>query len=381
MSVYINDVSAFLPNEPVDNEEIEDVLGKINNISSRTKRIILRNNKINTRHYAIDKQTKALTHTNAQLAAEAVKQLKPYQDFDLSQLDLLCCGTSSPDLLLPGHGVMVHGELNNPPCEVVSTAGICTSGVTALKYAYMSIASGTSQNAVAVGSELASGSFRSSFFDHHASDEDSFEDNPELAFDIDFLRWMLSDGSGAMFLSNKKNENGISLKVEWIDLLSHAGSMDTCMYAGGIKQANGSVKSYRSFDSFGDSAKLNAFALRQDVKQLNENIVDIIVDKTLLPLAEKHNITANDIDWFLPHFSSGYFRDKIYNRMKEVGFEIPYEKWFTNLYTKGNSGSAAIYIILEELFKSGQLKKGQKLLLMVPESGRFSTAYTLLTVE
>jgi 3-oxoacyl-[acyl-carrier-protein] synthase-3 len=66
--------------------------------------------------------------------------------------------------------------------------------------------------------------------------------------------------------------------------------------------------------------------------------------------------------------------------MKEVGFEIPYEKWFTNLYTKGNTGSAAIYIILEELYKSGKLNKGDKLLLMVPESGRFSTAYALLTV-
>jgi 3-oxoacyl-[acyl-carrier-protein] synthase-3 len=380
MSVYINDVSAFLPNDPVDNEEIEEVLGKINNISSRTKRIILRNNKINFRHYAIDKTTKALTHTNAKLAAEAIKRLKPTSDFELDQAELLCCGTSSPDLLLPGHGVMVHGELNNPPCEVVSTAGICTSGITALKYAYMSVASGTSSNAIAAGSELASGSFRSSFFDHNISDDKSFEDNPELAFDIDFLRWMLSDGSGAMYLSDKKNEQGISLKIEWIDLLSHAGSMDTCMYAGGIKQDNGSVKSYRSFESFGDSAQLNAFALRQDVKQLNENIVDVIVDKTLLPIAEKHKIKAEDIDWFLPHFSSGYFRDKIYNRMKEVGFEIPYEKWFTNLYTKGNTGSAAIYIILEELYKSGKLNKGDKLLLMVPESGRFSTAYALLTV-
>lgn len=66
--------------------------------------------------------------------------------------------------------------------------------------------------------------------------------------------------------------------------------------------------------------------------------------------------------------------------MKAIGFEIPYEKWFTNLYTKGNTGSAAIYIIMEEIFKSGRLKKDQKLLCFIPESGRFSHCYMMLSV-
>jgi 3-oxoacyl-[acyl-carrier-protein] synthase-3 len=66
--------------------------------------------------------------------------------------------------------------------------------------------------------------------------------------------------------------------------------------------------------------------------------------------------------------------------MKEIGFEIPYEKWFTNLYTKGNTGSAAIYIIIEEIFKSDRLQKGQKLLCFIPESGRFSHCYMMLSV-
>jgi len=43
-------------------------------------------------------------------------------------------------------------------------------------------------------------------------------------------------------------------------------------------------------------------------------------------------------------------------------------------------GSASIYIILEELLHSGKLKKGQKVFLAVPESGRFTVAGMLLTV-
>ena len=71
MDVYINDVSAFLPNRPVGNDEIENVLGQVHDIPSRVKRVVLRNNKIETRYYAIDPDTGHMTHSNAQLAAEA----------------------------------------------------------------------------------------------------------------------------------------------------------------------------------------------------------------------------------------------------------------------------------------------------------------------
>ena len=66
--------------------------------------------------------------------------------------------------------------------------------------------------------------------------------------------------------------------------------------------------------------------------------------------------------------------------MEGIGFRIPYEKWFTNLAYKGNTGSASIYVIMEELFHSDKLKEGQKILCFIPESGRFSVAYVLLTV-
>jgi 3-oxoacyl-[acyl-carrier-protein] synthase-3 len=66
--------------------------------------------------------------------------------------------------------------------------------------------------------------------------------------------------------------------------------------------------------------------------------------------------------------------------MKKAGCDIPQDKWFTNLTSKGNTGSASIYIMLEELFNSGSLKPGEKLLCYIPESGRFSTAFMHLSV-
>jgi 3-oxoacyl-[acyl-carrier-protein] synthase-3 len=59
----------------------------------------------------------------------------------------------------------------------------------------------------------------------------------------------------------------------------------------------------------------------------------------------------------------------------DIGLPIPPERWFTNLASRGNTGSASPYIMLDELLRSGRVKRGQRLLMFVPESGRFSSAF------
>jgi 3-oxoacyl-[acyl-carrier-protein] synthase-3 len=74
------------------------------------------------------------------------------------------------------------------------------------------------------------------------------------------------------------------------------------------------------------------------------------------------------------------FKDVILQESKERGYYIPEEKWFVNLPHVGNIASASAFAMIEELLYSGKLEKGQKILLMVPESARFSYCYCLLTV-
>jgi 3-oxoacyl-[acyl-carrier-protein] synthase-3 len=97
-------------------------------------------------------------------------------------------------------------------------------------------------------------------------------------------------------------------------------------------------------------------------------------------LVDSGKLDPSSIDYFLPHYSSGYFRDKVYEGMKKANCDIPQTKWFTNLSEKGNTGSASIYVIIEELFHSGKLNVGERLLCYIPESGRFSTAFMQLEV-
>ena len=62
-----------------------------------------------------------------------------------------------------------------------------------------------------------------------------------------------------------------------------------------------------------------------------------------------------------------------------AGLPIPRERWFTNLAERGNTGSASPFIMLDELWRSGRIEPGQRLLLFVPESGRFSSGFIHLT--
>jgi len=365
--VYITRSSAFLPNAPVDNENIENVLGMVGGRPSRARRIVLRNNGIRERYYAIDPATGETTHNNAQLTAAAIRGLNVGD-----AIDCLATGTTMPDQLMPNHGVMVHGELGIPACEVVSTAGICLSGLTALKYAYMAVLCGLAKNAVATGSEQASAVLHARNFEAESEYRiTELENNPEIAFEKDFLRWMLSDGAGAFLLQDQPASSGLSLRIDWIDILSQAGSMETCMYAGGEKQEDGSLKGWKTFPA-SEWTRRSVFAIKQDVRLLNENVVYQTIGKPLEKAMTTRGLTPAAIDWFLPHMSSEYFRLPIAECMAALGFPLPQDKWFTNLHTKGNTGSASIYIMIDELLKSGRLKEGDRLLCFIPESGRFT---------
>ena len=147
MPAFINGVGACLPNKPVHNEKIESVLGMIGDVPSPLRDVVLERNGIRWRYYAIDPETRKPTHTNAGLTVEAVRALAESSGLELSDVDLVACGTSSPDQAIPSHASMVHGLLGCPACECISTAGVCCSGMASLKYAYLSVLAGLSRSA------------------------------------------------------------------------------------------------------------------------------------------------------------------------------------------------------------------------------------------
>lgn len=378
-TVYITGTSSFMPGEPVPNEQVEVLLGKIPNQPSRVKLFVLQNNGIKTRHYAIDPATGQRTHTNAQLTAQAVRLLAEKLGVGLDQIEGLACGTASPDQFMPSHSNMTAGELKLGPCEVVSTAGVCASGMTAFKYAWLNVASGLRRNFVSTGSERASGFMRAKNYATMTNELNAGDAAPMVSFEKEFLRWMLSDGAGAFMFEAEPRPDQLNLRVEFCDVENYSGETPVCMYNGMNINKDGSYSFYHDEEDPQDILRKGYLLLQQDVRALEAHMVRTGVAG--LKVAEtKFGVNWDDVDWFLPHLSSMYFRGRMDAGMREQGINIPEEKWFTNLTYKGNVGSGSIYMILDELITSGRAKKGQKIFLAVPESGRFTVAGALLTV-
>jgi 3-oxoacyl-[acyl-carrier-protein] synthase-3 len=369
---YITHMGKYLPGAPISNDEMEDYLGRVSDRPSRVKSRILNSNGIQQRHYALDRQQQP-TATNSQMAAAAVREVLTRSQIDPAWIDLLACGTTWPDLLVPGFASMVHGELTElSPLEAVSNQGVCCAGVASLNYVATQVQLGKRHHGIAVASELASRLFKHTRFEA----ETAIQAGRSLSFDVEFLRWMLSDGSGALLVQNRPAAQGLSLRVDWIESISHANAYPVCMYAG--VDGPETLKGWMDYPSYEAAARQGVLNLRQNIRLLDQ-VIRLGIEGWLR-LIERGRIRPEEIDWLLCHYSSHFFRGQIVDLLTKAGCMIPEDRWFTNLYSRGNTGCASIYLMLEELFYSGKLMPGQTIFCFVPESGRFTTAYLKLTV-
>ena len=365
MSVYINSTGHYLPGPMIDNDNIERILGQVNGKPSRLKNKILQANGIKQRHYAIDEQHK--THqSNADMAAKAAQVCLDAIGFQKRKVGLLSAATSQGDIVLPGFGSMVQAQLQLPDVELHTSHGICSSSMMALKTAYTHLKAGEHDAALVVASELSSRLFKASRYEAAGSVVD---------FNAEFLRWMLSDGAGALLLETKPRKN--SLRIDWIRGFSHADAFPVCMTVG-QPRAGSAYPSWQDYPTYAAAEADGALLIRQDVRLL-DNIVKLGVDGYLRLMDEKQ-LTVNDIDHVLCHYSSDHFRSKIFELLDAAGMMIPAERWYTNLYERGNTGCASIFIMLDEFLRTQTYNVGETIFCMVPESGRFNNVYMHLTV-
>jgi 3-oxoacyl-[acyl-carrier-protein] synthase-3 len=139
------------------------------------------------------------------------------------------------------------------------------------------------------------------------------------------------------------------------------------------------LKSWLDYDDYHQAADAGAINLRQDIRLLDQ-VVKCAVDGAVAYAAEGR-LNPRTIDWLVAHYSSRMFLDESYDLACRGGIELPRERWYSNLSTTGNVGSASIYLLLEELLRQPSLAPGHRIFCVIPESGRFQFGYMLLTVE
>ena len=371
--VYINAIGKHLPGNPISNDEIEDYLGLINGQASRTKSRMLQQNGILTRHYAIDKNQKSLDSV-AGMANKAIDNVLEKAKIAPKEIQMLSAGTTQGDLPIPGFASMLHGVSKLKVCRIDSHQSVCSAGIMAVNSVFQHIKNNEINNGIACAADMPSRFFKGERFEHQPKVISS-----GLPMETDFLRWMLSDGAGAFVMSNKPNPNSFSFEIEWIDVRSYAHLFEACMYTGMNKEKDGSQgKTWIDYKSFTEADADAAVNLKQDLRLVN-NIVQLGVQH-FFNLIDDGKINPKTLDTLVCHYSSEYFKKPIVDLLQKGGLVIPEEKWFTNLHTKGNTGAASIFIMLEELLNEKELHAGQEIVCMVPESGRFITTFMKLKV-
>jgi 3-oxoacyl-[acyl-carrier-protein] synthase-3 len=362
--VYVTATGAFYPGDAVGNDQIDDYVAPLNGASSRLKRRVLAENGIQQRYYSTGPNGET-RFSAARMAAEAVRACLGAARVSTDQVDMLCTGTSGGDASLPGFANMVQGELAAPPMTTSSHSGVCAAGLAALTHAAMALEARRASRAVVATSEVPSRLFKRSRFASRGYDID---------FDAHFLRWMLSDAAGAWLLETAPR-GALSLKLLGVHLRSFSGDYPVCMQVG---LAADSRRSYLDYESFAAAEADGAYALRQNIRLL-PNLFDLGIHE-YVRLVQAGWLDPRRIDHFLCHYSSQRFASVVRDLLDKAGLTIPDERWYSNLKTRGNTGAASIFVMLDDFLRDRVLKPGERVFCFVPESGRFTVGYVLFEV-
>jgi 3-oxoacyl-[acyl-carrier-protein] synthase-3 len=366
--VFIAGTAFHLPGPPIDNDAMDAFIAPLNRVSGRIKQRILAENGIRTRHYAIDADGRT-RETNAQMAAAAIRAALADAQCDLAQIDLLACGTSGGDSIMPGFANMVQGELGAPPMHAHTSVGVCAASLGALAFAAGQVQQRDARRALAVGSDLPSRMFKRTRFAPRGYEAD---------FNAHFLRWMLSDGAAALVLAHRDElpVDAPRLRLKWVHQKSFSGDHPVCMQLGLNLEAG---KSYLDYESSSAAEADGALALRQDIRLL-PHLFDIAIHE-YAGLVQQGLVDPRRVDHFLCHYSSERFRPVVDELMQAAKLAIPQQRWWTNLHTRGNTGAASLFVMLSEFVRARALKEGEQIFCFVPESGRFTVAYALFEVQ
>jgi 3-oxoacyl-[acyl-carrier-protein] synthase-3 len=366
---YITGTGVFLPGAPVDNDRMEDHLGRIGGRDSLFGKKALRWNGVESRHYAMAPDG-TVSHSNAEMCALAVKTALDDAALLTRDLKFLAAATTQGDLIVPGHAASVHAEIGGGAMEIASFQSVCGSSLMAAKAAWQAVRTGDHDVAAACAGEFSSRWFRPSFYEGSAL----VDAKGRLKAEADFLRFTLSDGAGAIVIEPSPRPG--ALKIELIDVVSLADRFDPCMWAGAGIDTRADLKT--SWGTYGPrhAHAMGSIALLQDFELLKRVIRAWI--GVYLQKVEEGRIVPAEIDHCLVHYSAKSLRTEIVSLLQDTAGMVPEEKWFSVLREKGNVGSASIWLMLDGLTKSGKVKRGEKILCVVPESGRALVGFMVL---
>jgi 3-oxoacyl-[acyl-carrier-protein] synthase III len=305
MYARIAGTGSFLPEKILTNADLEALVDTSDEwIRTRTG--------IRQRHVAADGET------TTDLAEHAAKRALAAAGVAASEVDLICVGTTTPDLVFPNVGTLLQDRLGIHGCPAFSLEAACTGFVYALSVAEKFVRLGESKCALVVGAETLT----------RITD---WTDRDTCV--------LFADGAGAVVLKPSAEPGIISTRLH-----SDGRYKDLLLYPDGVSKGFHLVRAGKA----GVQMKGN------EVYKVAVNTLGALVTETL----SANNITKDQLDWLIPHQANIRIIEAIAKRL-----ELPMNRVIVTIDTQGNTSAASVPLALDTAVRDGRVKRGQLLLL------------------
>ncbi len=272
---------------------------------------------IQERHIAREDQFPSTLAVEASIKALRVANLRP------TDLDLIICSTSSPEYIFPATACLIQDQLGATKAGAFDLLAACTGFIYALNMGAQAIRSGSIKNALIIGSETLSR----------------------------FVNWkdrstciLFGDGAGAFVLQASEQPGGVLSSVMHSD--GSGGDLLTLAGGGSRHPATESTildgKHYIQMDG----NEVFRFATRVMASATQE----------VLGCA---GLTIDQVQWIVPHQANIRII-----KAAARGLNLPMDRFIVNVEHYGNTSTASIPIAMVEAIEKGQIKPGEKIVMV-----------------
>ena len=270
--------------------------------------------------------------TTSDMCVEAAKRAIDAAGVDVSEIDFIAIGTTTPDLIFPNIATLVQHRLGIPACPAIALEAACTSFIYALTTVDKFIKAGESKCALVIGAECIT----------------KLVDWNDRGTCV-----LFGDGAGAVIVK-PSDEPGI--------MTTHLG-------------ADGQYKDLLYYP-VGPSKDLYKAGTDEVAITMKGNEVFKVAVKTLEGVAtealEAAGVSKEELDWLVPHQANLRIIQATAKRL-----DLPMEKVILTVQDHGNTSAASVPLALDVGIRDGRIKRGQ-LVLMEAFGGGFTWGSVLM---
>ena len=311
LSASIIGTGSYVPEKILSNADLERL------VETNNEWIVTRTG-IRERHIAAEEQT------TSDMAAEAAKAAMLNAGVTPDEIDMIIVATVTPDMFFPSTACFVQTKIGAKKAVCFDVSAACSGFLFALETARQFIVSGARKTVLVIGAEKLS------------TIVDWSDRNTCVLF---------GDGAGAAILRHRPRAQGII----HTHMGSDGGQSDILYIPGGGCRTPVTA----------ENAALRLNTIKMNGKETYKQAVTAMLDAANRAL-EAGGLTAEDLACVIPHQANARIIEAIADRMR-----VPMERFLINLDRFGNTSAAAVAIALDEANRTGRMKEGDYILLVV----------------